>query len=193
MRSSGGRPGPGEPAAPCQPPPPLAPGQLPPPQPPPPPHEEPPPQDEPPPQEDEPPPHDEPPPPQEWCPPEWPPPWWPPDDEPASAAPATHQLPPLSYDDEDLVRDERVRPDGRVPPFLRFGRLFAARFLRARSAAPAMTSSASRASPNPIAMAPPSFLSPEAAPRGRLAVTVSGAVTGGCPAAERAKAELSNF
>lgn len=56
-----------------------------------------------------------------------------------------------------------------------------------------MISSASRATLKPISMAPPSFLSPEAAPRGRLAVTATRAVTGGCPSAERAKAELRNF
>ncbi|GEJ99317.1 hypothetical protein TNCT1_15940 [Streptomyces sp. 1-11] len=100
---------------------------------------------------------------------------------------------PLLYDDEDLVRDERARPAGRDLPLARPGPFPPARFLRARPAVPAMISSASRARPIPISMAPPSFLSPEAAPRGRLAVTALRAVTGGCPAAGHVKAELRKF
>ncbi|GAA2452376.1 hypothetical protein GCM10010421_51400 [Streptomyces glaucus] len=138
---------------------PAAPCQLPPPHPPPPP-----PQEDPPPQEEDPPPQEEEedPPPQEW----------PPDEDPA------HQLsPPLP----------RLRlPDGRRAP-----RPDATGLLRAplRPAATAATTTATTTTRMmPMTMASPSFRSPEAAPRGRLARRV----TGRCPSPARGKAELRN-
>ena len=151
----------------------AAPCQLPPPHPPPPPHEEPPPQEDPPPHE-EPPPH-------EWllCPP-----WWPPDEPlPHEAAepapPPAHQL---LFEEPPLVRWPRRLDSATGPP--------AFRLATTRVATRPMTTTARMM---PMTMAPPSFRSPEAAPRGLSLRARDPCVRGGCPRVSRVKAELRNF
>jgi hypothetical protein len=90
-------------------------------------------------------------------------------------------------DDEDDERDARDRP--LLPSGTRAYRCF----LRALLTAATTTMPTATTRMTPRNMAPPSFRSPEAAPRGRLAVAASRAVTGGCPAGPTAKAELRNF
>ncbi|GGS52513.1 hypothetical protein GCM10010206_12850 [Streptomyces cinerochromogenes] len=160
----------------------AAPCQLPPPHPPPPPHDDPPPHEDPPPH-DELLPHDEPPP--QECPP-WCPPWCPPPPDDPESPPPTHQLlAPLSVDDDAAVPDDaeaarydRFRPR---PDLLSESRAF--RLRRAWAARTNTTTTTARMMPS-IAlslMASPSFRSPEAAPRGRLAWCRVSRGAGGIP------------
>ncbi|WP_179023632.1 hypothetical protein [Streptomyces sp. IMTB 2501] len=78
-----------------------------------------------------------------------------------------HQLPPPSYDEDDVddadeERDDRERPRPLLPSDTR-----ARRFLDSLLSAPTVTNAATATMKMmPIPMASPSFRSPEAAPRG---------------------------